>query len=102
MLAPLCFARNVAALGQMAVSVLHHHNGGIDQHADGQRQAAERHDVRADVQEVHGNERGQHGDGQRENGHERGTEMEQKDDADEADDDGFENAGRASECGSTD
>ena len=47
-------------LGEMAISVFHHHNGRVDQHADGQRQPAERHDVRSDVQVVHGDEGHQH------------------------------------------
>ena len=51
--------------------------------------SAERHDVRADMQVVHGDERRHHGDGQRENGNQRGTEVKEEHDADKADDDGF-------------
>ena len=51
--------------GKMAVSVFHHDNGGIHEHADRKRQAAERHDVGADMQVVHRDEGRQHGDGQR-------------------------------------
>jgi hypothetical protein len=75
----------------MAVSVLHHDNRGVDEHADGQRQSAERHDVGADVQIVHGDERGQHRNRERQDGDERGTEVEEEGNADEADDDGLGN-----------
>ena len=79
------------ALGQMAIAVLHHHNGRVDEHADGQRQTAQRHDVGADVEVVHGNEGRQHRNRQSKDGHQCGTEVKEKRDADEADDDGFEN-----------
>ena len=78
-----------AALGEVAVAVLDHDDGGVNEHADGEGESAEGHDVGADLQEVHGDEGGQHGDGQGEDGDQRGTEVEEKDDGDEADDDGF-------------
>ena len=81
---PLRIARHIGPLGEMAVAVLHHDNCGIDQHTHGQRQAAKRHNVGADVQKVHGDERGQHGDGQRQDGNQRRTEVEEKGNADEA------------------
>ena len=73
----------------MAVAVFDHHDGRVHEHADGQRQSAQRHDVRADVQVVHGNEGREHGDGQRQDGHQRRAEVKEKDDDDEADDDGL-------------
>src|SRR5689334_15410624 len=73
----------------MAVAVFHHHDARIHKHANRQRQSAQRHDVGADLQIVHGNERRDDGDGQRDNGNQRGAEMEKENDDDEADDDGF-------------
>ena len=35
----------IIALCEMAIAVLHHDDGRIDEHADGQRQSAQRHDV---------------------------------------------------------
>ncbi len=58
-----CSVRRIGTLGEMPIAILDHHNGRIDEHADGQRQPAQRHDVGADVQVIHGDECGQHGDG---------------------------------------
>ena len=85
----------VAAFRQMPIAVLHHHDRGVDQHANRQRQSAERHDVGADVQVVHRNERGDDRNRQRENRNQRGAEVKQKDDDDEADDDGLFRQDRA-------
>ncbi len=55
--------------------------------AEGQRQSAERHDVRTDVQVVHRDEGRQHRDRQRENRNQRRAKMKQEEDDDNADDD---------------
>ena len=60
----------------MAISILHNHNRGVDQHADRKRETAKRHNVAADVQEVHRNERGQQSNRQRQNRDERRAEVE--------------------------
>ena len=73
----------------MPVRVLHHHDRGIDQHADGQRDAAERHDVGGDVQVIHRDERRRDRHRQRQNRHQRRSEVEQEDDDDDRDDDRF-------------
>ena len=73
----------------MAVAVFDHHDRRIDEHADRQRDAAQRHDVRAHAQPVHRDEGHQHRDGQRENRNQRGTEVKQENDDHEADDDGL-------------
>src|SRR6266581_1940875 len=46
---------------KMPIAVLHHDDGRIDQNANGQRQPAQRHDVRADLQIVHREKRSDHG-----------------------------------------
>ena len=77
----------VASLGELPVGVLHHHDRRIHQHADGERDPSQGHDVGGDAQEVHGDEGDDDGNGQGENRHEGGAKMEKKDDDDEADDD---------------
>ena len=42
---------------QMPIAILDHDDRCIDQHTDRQRKSTQRHDVRADLQVVHGNER---------------------------------------------
>ena len=69
------------------IRVLDHHDRRVDQDTDGQRQAAERHDVGGHAEVVHRDERGHHGDRQRQNRNERRSEMEQEDDDDDGDDD---------------
>ncbi len=54
-------ARRLAALGvdrtlEVLVHVLDHHDRGVDHGADGDRDAAERHDVGADADPAHGDE----------------------------------------------
>ena len=67
-----------APFGEVAITVFHHDDGGVHQNADGQRDAAERHDVGGDLQKVHGDERDHHGDRQSEDRHEGGAEMKEE------------------------
>ncbi len=53
--------------GKLPVSVFNHHNRRVYQYADGQRDSAQRHDVGAHIQVIHGNERDRQSDRQREN-----------------------------------
>src|SRR5438552_17985173 len=76
-------------LGELPVSVLDHIDGGVHQDANWQRQTAGRTDVRGDVEVVQRDEGCDHGNGQRQNRNQRGTEMEQEDDDDYADDGGL-------------
>ena len=77
------------ALRQVPIAVLDHHNGGIYKNTNRQRQTAQRHNVRGDVQVVHGDKGGDHRNGQSKDGDECGTEMEKKNDDDGTDDDRF-------------
>ena len=74
----------------MAIPVFNDHNGRVDQNADCQRKSAERHDVAADMQEVHGNEGGEQGDRQSKDGNKRRAEMEQESNCDKTDHKAFE------------
>src|SRR5215469_12842463 len=74
---------------ELAIAVLNHNNGCIDQNTDSQGQASKRHDVGTDVQLVHRDERGDHRDRQREDGDQRGPDVKQEDDDDDANDDGL-------------
>ena len=76
-------------LRELAVAVLDHHDGRIDEHANGEREAAERHDVRADLQVVHRDEGCNHGNRQSEYGNQRRAEMKKEDDDDDANDKRF-------------
>ena len=69
------------------VGVLHHDDGSVDQHADRDRDAAEGHDVGAEALDPHDDEGQQDGDRDRDDRHQGRTEVEEKDDADQGDDD---------------
>ena len=71
----------------MAVPVLDHDDGGVHEHSDGEREAAQGHDVRGDVEVIHRDKGREHGDGQRQDGNEGRAEVKQEDDNDQADDD---------------
>src|ERR1700722_17722267 len=77
----------VLRLRQVPISVLDHHDRSVDEHAYRQGQSAERHDVGAELQIIHRNERRDDRDRQRENGDQRRTQVKEKDDDHEADDD---------------
>ena len=71
----------------MAVSVLDHDNRGVNQDANRQCQATERHDVRTDMQVVHGDKRGHDSHGKRDDGNQCGTKVEEENSNYQADDD---------------
>src|SRR4029077_5436372 len=75
--------------GKLAITVFDHNNSRVYEDADGQRQSAERHDVRADVEVVHRDEGRNDSDRQSENRNQRRTKMKQEENDDDADDDGF-------------
>ena len=79
----------VAEMLQRLVRVLHHDDGRIHHRADGDGDAAERHDVRGQAQPEHRQERKQDGDGQRDDRHQRGADVPEENDADQRDDDAF-------------
>ena len=71
------------------MGVLDHHDRRIDHCADGDGDAAEAHDVRAEPQQPHADIGHQHAERQRDDGDERASRMQQEDDADERDDEAF-------------
>src|SRR6202140_1361386 len=73
----------------MSVPVLDHYNRGVHQNSNRQRQATERHDVRAYMQVIHRYESHRDRNRQRDDRNQRRAEMEEKDDDYEADDDGL-------------
>jgi hypothetical protein len=72
---------------EMLVDVLDHHDRGVDHRADGDRDAAERHDVRVHALLVHHDERREHAERQRHDDDQRRTHVQQEQQAHEADDD---------------
>ena len=74
---------------QMFVRVLDHDDDRVHHRADGDGDAAQRHDVRADALAEHDDERHQHRDGQNDDGDQRAAEVQQEREADERDDDAF-------------
>ena len=74
---------------QVLVGVLDHDDRRVDHGADGDRDAAEAHDVRAEADVPHRHEREEDRERQRENRDERAAEVPEKDDAHERDDDPF-------------
>ena len=69
------------------MDVLDHDNRSVDEHADRDRDAAQRHDVRAEPLGPHHDEGEQDGHRNRQDRHEGGTEVEQEDQTDHRDDD---------------
>jgi len=76
-------------LGEVSVAVLDHDDGRVHKNADGERESAERHDVRADVEVVHRDEGCEYCDRQGKNRNQRRAKMEEEDNDDHADDDCF-------------
>ena len=68
------------------VRVLDHHDRRIDHGADGDGDTAQAHDVGGQPDGAHRQQRQQHGQGERQHGDQRAAEVEEEDDADEADD----------------
>jgi hypothetical protein len=77
--------------------ILDHDDRRIDHCTDGDGNAAEAHDVRAQPEHVHADVGHQHPERQRDDGNEGTSDMEQKHDADERDDDTLLDQ-RALEC----
>ena len=75
--------------GELPITVFDHDDSRVYEDSDGQRQPAKRHDVRADVEVVHRDERRNDSDWQSENRNQRGTKMKKEENDDDADDDGF-------------
>jgi hypothetical protein len=76
-------------LGKLPVSVFDHNNRGVHENANGKSQAAERHDVRGDVEVVHRDEGCDYCDRQSQDRNQRRTEVKQEDDDHDADNDGL-------------
>ena len=79
----------VAEMLQRLVRVLHHDDRRIDHRADGDGDAAERHDVRGESEPVHREEREDDRDRQRDDRDERRAHVPEEHDADQRDDDAF-------------
>jgi hypothetical protein len=71
------------------VRVLDHDDGRIDHGADGDRDAAQAHDVRVHAQRAHGDEGDQHAHRQHQDRHQCATRVHQEHQADQGDDDAF-------------
>ena len=67
---------------QMFVRVFYHHHRRIDHGTDGNRDAAQRHDVGVDTLVVHDDEGRQYAQRQRDDGHQCGAQVKQKNQAD--------------------
>ena len=67
----------VAALA-VAVDVLHHHDGVVHQHAQGQDQAEQHHHVQGESHQLHDHERDQHGQRDRQPHERRGAQAEEE------------------------
>ena len=80
-----------AVVLEVLVGVLNHDDDRIHHRADGDSDAAQRHDVRADSLPEHDKERNQHRDGQDKDGDQGAAKVEQERDADQRHDDAFLN-----------
>src|SRR5437764_998207 len=80
---------NLLALGEMAIAVLHHNDCRIHQYADGKREAAQGHDVAADLEVIHRQEARHQRDGQSQNRDQRRAEVKEENNRYQADDNGF-------------
>ena len=69
------------------VEVLHHDDRGIDHRADGDGDPAKAHDVRAEAEQLHGEQRHEDADGQGDDGDECAVGVQEEDHRDERDDD---------------
>ena len=73
----------------MPDDVFRHHDAGIHQHADGDGDAGQRHDVRRDAELLHQDERDQDRDRQRQRDDEDAAEVPEENDVRERDEDDF-------------
>ena len=71
------------------VGIFDHDDGGVHHGADGNGDAAQAHDVAGQPNTLHRQQGEQHGQRQSQNGDQGAAEVEQKDEADQADDDAF-------------
>jgi hypothetical protein len=71
---------------ELLVRVLDHHHRRVDHRADGDRDAAQRHDVGVDALVAHHQEGGQDAQRQRDDGHQRRAQMPEEEHADRGDD----------------
>ena len=69
--------------------VLDHDDRGVDHGANGNRDAAEAHDVRTEPEQLHGGEGHQDADRQHDDRHKRASHVQQEDDRDQRHDDAF-------------
>ena len=91
-ISPICaaiLAMLLEVLLGMPQHVFGHHDSRIDQHADGDGDASERHDVGGDAGVAHEQERGQDCQRQRNRDNENAAEVPQEDDVRERDQDDF-------------
>ena len=79
---------------QVLVRVLDHDDGRVDHGADGDGDAAEAHDVGADAEHLHGDERHEDAHGEHQDGDQRAAHVQEEDDADQRDDHAFLKEGR--------
>ncbi len=70
----------VAVVREMRDDVLHHHHGGVDQHADRDREAAEAHQVRRHAGLAHQHEGGERRQRQCQRDHQRGAPVAEEQD----------------------
>src|SRR6185369_6430776 len=73
----------------MLMGILDHDDGGIDHGADGNRNAAEAHDVGTDPHQPHDDHGNKDADRQHDDGDEGAADMQQENETDEGDDDAF-------------
>ena len=79
-MAALFWGRPGTQLPEPAAVVLHHHDGSVHHGADGDRDAAERHDVCRHALRGHDQERAQHAQRERDDDDEGGTQVQEEDD----------------------
>ena len=77
----------VALVGQVPECVLHHHHRAVDHHADADRQARKRHQVRRHAEALHEDEGEQHRERQRRDDHQRGAQLAEEQERDDGDQD---------------
>ena len=77
----------LVVLLRLANHVFGHHDAGIDQYADGDRDSAQRHDVRADVRALHEQKRAKDGQRQRNGDDENAAEVPQEENVRQRDED---------------
>ena len=82
----------------LANHVFGHHDAGVDQHADGDGDASQRHDVRTDVRALHEKERTEDGQRQRNGDDENAAEVPQEEDVGQRDEHDLLDQTRGAAC----